>query len=94
MKDAYDALKDALSKCAMENQSLGKIKKSTDDIDAADKEDVEDNLTCDIPLLDPHVSKTKGAPLRMKKGIEKKKKNKKQKKLSCNSKKVCYILVY
>lgn len=39
-----------------------------------DKENIDGNLLLDISLLDPQISSTKGAPKRMKKGIEKCKK--------------------
>ncbi|GAU46502.1 hypothetical protein TSUD_285840 [Trifolium subterraneum] len=67
---ACHTLDEALKQCATINQSL-KI----------DKENVGKNNLCDMPLLDPRPSKTKGAPpRRIKSGIEKgNKRHKKEK---------------
>ena len=71
---AYCALQDALEKCIRVNRSLKEHEVELDGAYKVDKENIDDNLLHDISLLDPQISSTKGAPKRMKKGIEKCKK--------------------
>ena len=71
---AYCALQDALKKCIWVNRSLKEHDVELDGAYKVDKENIDDNLLHDISLLDPQISSMKGAPKRMKKGIEKCKK--------------------
>ncbi|KAK9198736.1 hypothetical protein WN944_013922 [Citrus x changshan-huyou] len=71
---AYCALQDALEKCIRVNRSLKEHEVELDGAYKVDKENIDGNLLDDISILDPQISSTKGAPKRMKKGIEKCKK--------------------
>ncbi|KAH9670104.1 protein FAR-RED IMPAIRED RESPONSE 1 [Citrus sinensis] len=81
---AYCALQDALEKCIRVNRSLKEHEVELDGAYKVDKENIDGNLLDDISILDPQISSTKGAPKRMKKGIEKCKKRI----LNTNSRKV------
>ena len=65
---AYHALKEALKKCVIENHS---VSDSANGLQGLDKENIDGNLLHSVTLLDPKVSSTKGAPKRMKSGVEK-----------------------
>ncbi|KAK9206962.1 hypothetical protein WN943_017245 [Citrus x changshan-huyou] len=71
---AYCTLQDALEKCIRVNRSLKEHEVELDGAYKVDKENIDGNLLDDISILDPQISSTKGAPKRMKKGIEKCKK--------------------
>lgn len=82
-QESYDiakhALEEALKQCASINHSLNG---TSYDIHSVDKENVNNNVLCDINVLDPRVSNTKGAPKRVKnQNSNGKKYNKKPKKV-------------
>ncbi|XP_034218862.1 protein FAR1-RELATED SEQUENCE 4-like [Prunus dulcis] len=66
-QESYDivnhALEKALKQCASINHSLNG---TSYDFHSVDKENVNNNVLCDINVLDPRVSNTKGAPKRVK----------------------------
>ncbi|KAK3206465.1 hypothetical protein Dsin_020511 [Dipteronia sinensis] len=71
---AYRVLKEALEKCVTMNYSLKKFEL----YEACDveEEDMDSNKLHDTSLHDPQISSTKGAPKRIKSGIEKSRKKK------------------
>ncbi|TXG52763.1 hypothetical protein EZV62_021932 [Acer yangbiense] len=71
---AYRVLKEALEKCVTMNHSLKKFEL----YEACDveEEDMDSNKLHDTSLHDPQISSTKGAPKRIKSGIEKSRKKK------------------
>ncbi|OMO80508.1 hypothetical protein COLO4_24061 [Corchorus olitorius] len=80
---AHQALQDALKRCSSVNHSLNLSNK--DACGANESHDLgKENFDCNIlhekKILDPKVSKTKGAPKRIKHGIEEKHKGKSKKK--------------
>ncbi|KAI5353688.1 hypothetical protein L3X38_006582 [Prunus dulcis] len=85
-QESYDivnhALEKALKQCASINHSLNG---TSYDFHSVDKENVNNNVLCDINVLDPRVSNTKGAPKRVKnQNSNGKKYNKKPKKAQAN----------
>ncbi|PQQ04400.1 soyasaponin III rhamnosyltransferase-like [Prunus yedoensis var. nudiflora] len=85
-QESYDivnhALEEALKQCASINHSLNG---TSYDFNSVDKENVNNNVLCDINVLDPRVSNTKGAPKRVKnQNSNGKKYNKKPKKAQAN----------